>query len=217
MPVRSWGSHPAVGRASRNGLQDRGGGGEIADAGRCRMCKDGFPSWASRGQLITRSQFEHQSKVHPWLVLSRWSIYTRPAKEFGSLLYLTNNAPTICQGSNKKRHSCCTQRALNLVGKTGSCTELECRKWWGCKNRGEAEGWWENRKGWFHQTVGIRGGILEEVAPELTPEGPQGQLVGERVTESMWLWGGEEGLIQADGKACASLVKAGVDAWLGKL
>lgn len=76
MPVRSWGSHPAVGRASRNGLQDRGGGGEIADAGRCRMCKDGFPSWASREQLITRSQFEHQSKVPPWVVLSPVGAYT---------------------------------------------------------------------------------------------------------------------------------------------
>ena len=128
-----------VSRSGKGGETRESRMGSWPGSHRCwgrRRCEDGFPSGASRGQLGTRSQLGHQSRVHPWVVVSPVGAHMSVLPK--SLAHsLTHNqcshhmpyasAPITRYGSNEKSHSCWKQRVQNPLGKTGMCAELECR------------------------------------------------------------------------------------------
>lgn len=117
--------------SGRKGMEKRirdGAQGGNRDAERYRkVCKDGFPSGASRGQLMTRPQI----KVHPCVVLSLLMAHTPgPAEESCSLLYSTMtefSLPNPCLRPDTSAHTRKTQspwaKAQNQVRRTGPYAE----------------------------------------------------------------------------------------------
>lgn len=86
------------------------------DAERYRkVCKDGFPSGASRGQLMTRPQI----KVHPCVVsLVLWPIRRGPAEESCSLLYSTMTEFSLPNPLPPARHQRSHEKDTVPMGKS---------------------------------------------------------------------------------------------------